>query len=251
MAARIFLLSPASCAGNRARLLLGPAARSPLAGRLRTQAGAPIGEVFAFISQLYFRGKLAYARGFARVPQGWSLEESRAKALLHAKAPLHGEAPLQRQTVVHGEGLVHGETLVRGEGLVHGVFVITTSRGLVHPDTPVTADTLREFAGVELRLANEAYTRPLETTARAVAARLAPEDEVVLLGSIASDKYVAVLRDVFGDRLRFPSEFVGRGDMSRGGLMLRCLDEGRELTYVPLAGADRHGARPPRLERRR
>jgi hypothetical protein len=39
--------------------------------------------------------------------------------------------------------------------------------------------------------------------------------------------------------------------MSRGGLMLRCVDEGRELTDVPVAGAVRHGQRPPKLEKRR
>ena len=55
---------------------------------------------------------------------------------------------------------------------------------------------------------------------------------------------------VFGDRLRFPTDFVGRGDMSRGSLMLRCVEEGRELEYVLVAGAARHGPRPPKLERR-
>ena len=38
--------------------------------------------------------------------------------------------------------------------------------------------------------------------------------------------------------------------MSRGGLMLRCVSEARELTYVPVHGAVRHGQRPPRLDRR-
>jgi hypothetical protein len=33
--------------------------------------------------------------------------------------------------------------------------------------------------------------------------------------------------------------------------MLRCADEGRELSYVPVAGAVRHGKRPPKLEPRR
>ena len=51
-------------------------------------------------------------------------------------------------------------------------------------------------------------------------------------------------------RLRFPLEFVGRGDMSRGGLMLRRVEEGRELTYgaVPRGPAARlRGSRPPKL----
>ena len=212
MSARIFLLSPASCAGNRARLLLGPSSRSALAERLRTSAGAPIGDVFTFISQLYFRGKLAYARAFARVPADWNLA---------------------------------ADTLVRNSD---GVFVITTSRGLVDWRQPVTAETLREFAAVELKLANEAYIRPLEASARNLASRLTPGDEVVLLGSIASDKYVTVLTEAFGSRLRFPQEFAGRGDMSRGGLMLRRVAEGRALNHVPLAGSPRHGVRPPKLD---
>jgi hypothetical protein len=70
---------------------------------------------------------------------------------------------------------------------------------------------------------------------------------VVLLGSIASKKYVAVLGAVFGDRLLFPSDFVGRGDMSRGGLLLRAARAGAELAYEPVLGAQRHGKRPPRL----
>jgi hypothetical protein len=53
---------------------------------------------------------------------------------------------------------------------------------------------------------------------------------------------------VFGERLMFPAEFVGRGDMSRGGLMLRSVQSGEPLTYVPLLGATRHGPRPPKLE---
>ena len=70
----------------------------------------------------------------------------------------------------------------------------------------------------------------------------------MLLGSIASPKYVDVLLDIFGERLLFPEAFVGRGDMSRGGLLLRCVASGEELTYVPVAGAVRKGARPPRLD---
>ncbi len=78
-------------------------------------------------------------------------------------------------------------------------------------------------------------------------ARWKREAEVVLLGSIASAKYVDLLTAVLGPRLLFPSDFVGRGDMSRGGLMLRCVQERRELPYVPLVGAQRRGSRPARL----
>ncbi len=216
MPSRLFLLSPASCSGRRASLLCA-STRVPLAEDLRTPGGAPIGEVFSFISQLYFRGKLAYARAFAKPP----------------------DAVERRGSSVEGENTV--------AALYDGVFVITTSRGLMVPDERVTLDVLREFASIDLRPANDAYTRPLESGARSIAERIGPEDEVVLLGSIATDKYVEVLLKVFGDRLRFPREFVGRGDMSRGGLMLRCVREGRELEYEPLVGATRHGARPPKL----
>ena len=71
--------------------------------------------------------------------------------------------------------------------------------------------------------------------------------EFVLLGSIATGKYVDVLRHVLGPRLRFPTEFVGRGDMSRGGLMLRSAKAGTPLEYVPVRGAVLHGKRPPKL----
>jgi hypothetical protein len=72
---------------------------------------------------------------------------------------------------------------------------------------------------------------------------------VVLLGSVASDKYISVLLSIFGERLLFPEAFVGRGDMSRGGLLLRCVRAGLELDYVPILGARLHGERPPRLPR--
>ena len=70
----------------------------------------------------------------------------------------------------------------------------------------------------------------------------------MLLGSIASGKYVEVLLPIFGERLLFPPSFIGRGDMSRGGLMLRCAASGEELDYIPVAGAIRQGKRPPRLD---
>ncbi|HSK08431.1 MAG TPA: hypothetical protein VK911_02555 [Vicinamibacterales bacterium] len=204
-ATRLFLLSPASCSGSRARLLLAPSSAFPLAEQLRSPQGAPLGDVFAFVSQLYFRGKLAYGRAFART----------------------GDGP--------------------HPALDEGVFVITTSRGPLSWRERVGADTLREFAAVQMHQGDGAYTRTLEAGARLVAERAGPSAEVVLLGSIASDKYVRVLTEVFGSRLLFPRQFIGRGDMSRGGLLLRCVREGRELDYIPVMGSRRHGSRPPRL----
>jgi hypothetical protein len=202
---RVFLLSPANCNGRRAQQMLSPRAVFPLAAALRGPSGAPLGDVFAFVSGLYFRGKLTYARRFAV-----------------AADP--------------------GSSVVGG-----GVHVITPNAGLRSPDTRITEPVLRAFAEADVCVDNERYRRPFEASAQRLAGELGPEAEVVLLGSIASDKYVRVLLDVFGSRLLFPVEFVGRGDMSRGGLLLRKAAEGVELTYAPVAGATRRGARPPRL----
>src|SRR3954447_20815120 len=67
---RIFLLSPARLGGKRAQLLFHPVTMFPVARALHSSAGAPIGEIFTFLSGLYFRGKLAYAAAFARPAQG-------------------------------------------------------------------------------------------------------------------------------------------------------------------------------------
>jgi hypothetical protein len=110
----------------------------------------------------------------------------------------------------------------------------------------VTTEDLRRFAGVPVDCAEERYRGPLVRDLRALVPRL-DGAEVVLLGSIASRKYTDLLTDVLESRVLFPPDFVGRGDMSRGGLLLRCVREGRELPYAPLLGAERHGVRPPRL----
>ncbi|HZO15129.1 MAG TPA: hypothetical protein VFB62_17760 [Polyangiaceae bacterium] len=191
---RVFLLSPASCSGKRAQILLRQEASFPLACAVRSPAGAPLGEVFSFLSGLYFRGKLTYARVFAP-----------------------GRAA-----------------------------VITTNRGLVSPDEHVDAAALRSFSEVDIQGGDPRFTKPLLRDAKKIAKSF-PTTEIVLLGSIASDKYVDILVNVFGVRLLFPSDFVGRGDMSRGGLMLRAARDECELVYEPVLGAVRNGARPPRL----
>ncbi|HEY1306021.1 MAG TPA: hypothetical protein VGF24_20850 [Vicinamibacterales bacterium] len=208
MVNRVFLLSPANCGGIRAKQVVSEVAQFALAAQLRTSEGAALGEVFSFVSGLYFRGKLAYARRFAQPPD-----------------------PTDR--------------IVAG-----GVLVITPNAGLRAADVAVTADSIRGFAGESIDLTNARYRRPLERGARALFDSIGTECDVVLLGSIASGKYVEVLLPIFGDRLVFPPAFVGRGDMSRGGLMLRCVESGVELDYAPVAGAIRQGRRPPRLEPR-
>jgi hypothetical protein len=125
----------------------------------------------------------------------------------------------------------------------HGVQVITTDRGLLAADTPVRAQDLRAFGSVDISADQAQYRTPLERDVN----RLGAEAEVVLLGSVATGKYVDILLETLGDRLLFPTEFVGRGDMSRGGLLLRAAREGKELAYQPVAGAIRRGRRPPKL----
>jgi hypothetical protein len=128
-----------------------------------------------------------------------------------------------------------------------GVHIITPNAGLRSPDTFVTQQALVAFADGDVHQDNAGYRKPLERSARALLHEVGPECDVVLLGSIASPKYVDVLLAIFGDRLRFPIDFVGRGDMSRGGLLLRKAAEGVELEYGPVRGAVRHGVRPPKL----
>ena len=61
----MFLLSPANCRGRRAQQVLSPRATFSVAARLRGE-GVPIGELFAHMSGLYFRGKITYATKFGR-----------------------------------------------------------------------------------------------------------------------------------------------------------------------------------------
>jgi hypothetical protein len=130
-------------------------------------------------------------------------------------------------------------------------FVITPTRGLQPPATIVTDAVLREFAGVDIASDDRRYRRPLERDLRALAAQLPEGGRVVLLGSVATGKYVDVLTRALGSRLHFPPSFVGRGDMSRGGLLLRHAASGVELEYASLeANTIRHGPRPPKLDPR-
>ena len=186
-------------------MILSDRARFDLAQRIREPEGVAIGEAFAFVSGLYFKGKLAYALTFARPPEpGLDLTGS-------------------------------------------GALVITPTAGLRPAETRITIDALRTFGSVDIAATEPRYRTPLVRSAAALREEVGAACEVVLLGSIASAKYVDVLTDVFGPRLLFPSEFVGRGDMSRGGLLLRCVRAGQELSYEPVEGAVRHGARPPKL----
>jgi len=196
--ATVFLLSPARCSGERAAQLVR-SKRSELGGRLRAEQ-ASIGEVFAWLSALYFRGKLTYALRF-------------------------------------GAG---------GAG-VPGALVMAPGLGLRAPDARLSVPMFRAMGEIEVESA--AFVEPLRRDARLVARTCGNAARIVLLGSIATGKYLDTLLEIFGERLLFPETFVGRGDMSRGGLLLRAARGGEELAYRPVAGAILHGARPPKLPR--
>src|SRR5213079_2396342 len=152
---RIFLLSPAYAGGERARMILREQAQFPLARRLRGKSGAPIADVFTFLSGLYFRGKIAYATAFAR--------------------PVRGTP---------------------------GVLVITPTRGLVDAATRIHLEDLREFAAVDIHEDDRRYRLPIERDARLLLNKLPVESDVILLGSIATGKYIEVLIETFRERLR-------------------------------------------------
>jgi hypothetical protein len=109
------------------------------------------------------------------------------------------------------------------------VRVITSNRGLLPADTPVTVPELQAFGTVDIDVDDERYRRPLERDLARLAA--GGPSEVVLLGSIATPKYLEVLVAHLGDRLRYPADFVGLGDMSRGSMLLKAARAGVELPY--------------------
>jgi hypothetical protein len=197
---RVFLLSPANVAGKRAKMLLNAEAAFELARRLHTGGKVTLGEAFSFMSGLYFRGKLAYARAFAHPPAG-----------------------------------------------LDGAYAITSNRGLVPVDTLITAEELDSFSGDSIDARNRSYSDPLVRTALALGSAIPGDCSIVLLGSVASGKYTDHLLPIFRENLQFPLEFVGRGDMSRGGLLLRSAAANRMLDHVPISGALLRGKRPPKL----
>lgn len=181
---RVFVLSPANCNGLRARWMLRKNSRSEIAQRLRGE-GISLGEVFSFLSALYFRGKLAYAQTFAEPP---------------SNCP--------------------------------GILIITPTAGLMPDDTVIRLSKLHGFRRGRIHIKNRHYCSSLRRSARLLATQMGSDCELVLLGSLATGKYLNLLKPIFGSRLRVPQEFIGRGDMSRGGLLLRCVRENRELNYV-------------------
>jgi hypothetical protein len=190
MSGTVFLLSPANLNGLRAKQLASPRATFEAARMYRTPEGVPIALAFAFMSALYFRGKITYALHFA-----------------------------ERENI----------------------FVITAGYGLVPPDWLMNEERMAKMNRTPVDATQRSYAQPLKRDALALEARIEADAEVVLLGSVATGKYVDILLPIFGSRLRFPAAFAGLGDMSRGGLMLRAVRENRELEYTTL-DAPRHRA---------
>jgi hypothetical protein len=169
---------------------MSPRASFEAAQLYRSADGVPIATAFAFMSALYFRGKIAYARQFA--------------------------AP-------------------------DNILVIAPGFGLVPHDWRITEERMKVLRRTPVDAAKRNYRKPLERDALGLADRIGDDGQVVLLGSVASGKYVDVLWPIFDGRLRFPVAFAGLGDMARGGLMLRAARAGRELEYTTL-DAPRHRA---------
>jgi len=180
---RIFLISPANTSGVRWQRIVNGKSQSALALRIR-ETGAPLADVFSFMSTLYFRGKLNYAQRFSNPPDG-----------------------------------------------LPGIYLIAPSRGLLPPTQLVNVDDMAEIAAVRALHTNPKFRDPLERDARRISGEAGPDTQFILLGSIATLKYVEPLSSVLGQRLLFPAEFLGLGNMSRGGLLLRCCRENRELSY--------------------
>jgi hypothetical protein len=193
---KIFLLSPASCAGKRAALLFNQHAEFGVATKVRAEPGAPLGEVFSFLSGLYFRGKLAYATAFQNPPPR-----------------------------------------------VGGIHIITPVDGLRAPASLTTLADLERFATVPIDANEPLYRIPLNADASALSEAVGPTCDVVLLGSIATGKYVDILLPIFGGRLLFPREFLGHGDMARGGMLLKRAASGEEFSYLPVSDPSRLGTR--------
>ena len=188
--ATFFLISPANLSGKRGQLLFDPQAKVQVGARLRSPAGAPLGEVFSFVSGLYFRGKMAYAERFGQAPEG-----------------------------------------------LGAARVMTAGGGLCTLGEPVTLARLEAWRQVIVSENNPHFTAPLVRHVCELADSLGPDARFVLLGSVASHKYVAPLHEALGPRLLFPTKLAGLGDMSRGSLLLRAVRDGVELDYAPVRTA--------------
>jgi hypothetical protein len=179
-----FLLSPAHLGGARAARLTSLDARFAVAQSYR-DGTLSIGEAFSWISALYFRAKLRYARHFGA---------------------RHGGGPAQ---------------------------VIAPGFGLVAEDWLLSGERFTRLCQVPVDTQDRRFRQPLEAACAGLARSLDRDDRIVFLGGLAGDRYLAVLAPALGPRLFVPIDFVGRGQMQRGSLLLQAIAENRELAYSP------------------
>jgi hypothetical protein len=171
---KIFLLSPANASGKRAGYLTS--GKSSLSTEFRSTEGCALSEAYAFMSSLYFRGKLAYSQKYG--------DQS---------------------------------------------FIITPGFGLVSLDWKLTASRFSQIRETQVSAKSPVYVDPFRRDAEKIAAL---DSQIILLGSIATGKYLDVLKPIFGSNLFYPEKFKSLGDMSRGAMMLNSCREGVELDYV-------------------
>jgi hypothetical protein len=142
---RIFLLSPAKAGGPRYSMLTREQADFDVARRLR-EGVATIGEVYSFISGLYFRGKMMYAEAFRAAPAG-------VPAVL---------------VMVPGAGLVPPETIIDA-GQLRAIAGISVAED--NPEFRDPCDDSRQIAGrarrkgLRLRVAGQCSERKVHYSA--------------------------------------------------------------------------------------
>jgi hypothetical protein len=143
--------------------------------------------------------------------------------------------------------LAYAQAFARPPGCAKGTWIITPTAGLLPHDSVIRLSRLRGFSRVPISLKNRLYRYSLLRAVRKLALDIGPDCEVVLLGSIATGKYLDLLTAALGDlRLRVPADFIGLGDMSRGALLLRCVRENRELEYVSIGSLAAEIAKRPK-----
>ena len=193
---RIFLLSPASTDGLRAQQLTSPRAGFGAAERYRSPEGVTIEEAFTFMSSLYFRGKIGYARHFAAPPP---------------------ELALGSRTTASWSSL--------------------PASGWCRRACRITPEEMKKLRRTPVDLKSRAYCAPMKKHVEQLR-DLAPDG----LGGAPGQRRDRQVRGPAAagprDRLLFPRDFAGAGDMKRGGMMLRAVREDRELSL-------RHPRRAP------
>lgn len=112
-------------------------------------------------------------------------------------------------------------------------WVITAASGLQPPDRRLTLADIEAERQIPIDPRHAKYRDPLEADARRLAEALGKRDRVVLLGSLATGKYLDVLEPIFGTELLAPEGFRRLGEMQRGSRLLKAVAADKELDYEP------------------